>query len=221
MNTQMTSPAGCGTHTPAAIRAGLPVSGNTGSAARSGTASCAQPARLSLARLDSPLGELLLVSDEAGALRALDFADYEVRLHRLLASHYGRVALTRTAAPVHLRDALGRYFAGELGALRGVAWATGGSVFQRSVWRALTQIPPGETRSYGQLAQALGLTDAARAVGWANGSNPVALVVPCHRVIGADGSLTGYAGGLHRKAWLLAHEGVRGAAHLTGDLFGP
>lgn len=83
-----------------------------------------------------------------------------------------------------------------------------GTVFQRRVWQELIEIPFGATRSYGQLARRLGNPSASRAVGLANGSNPISILVPCHRVIGADGSLTGYGGGLERKRWLLAHEGV-------------
>jgi methylated-DNA-[protein]-cysteine S-methyltransferase len=85
---------------------------------------------------------------------------------------------------------------------------TGGTDFQRTVWKALRAIPAGETRTYGQLAAAIGSPRAVRAAGLANGQNPVAVIVPCHRVIGANGTLTGYAGGLARKRWLLAHEGV-------------
>jgi methylated-DNA-[protein]-cysteine S-methyltransferase len=93
-------------------------------------------------------------------------------------------------------------------ALDGLTVTTGGTDFQRSVWKALRAIPAGETRTYGQLAAAIGSPKAVRAVGLANGRNPVALIVPCHRVIGANGTLTGYAGGLERKRWLLQHEGA-------------
>jgi methylated-DNA-[protein]-cysteine S-methyltransferase len=87
--------------------------------------------------------------------------------------------------------------------------ATGGTEFQRTVWAALRAIPAGETRSYGQLAAAIGKPRAVRAAGLANGQNPIAVIVPCHRVIGANGTLTGYAGGVERKRWLLAHEKSR------------
>jgi O-6-methylguanine DNA methyltransferase len=166
------------------------------------------PARLLLDRCPTPLGEVLLVSDETGRLRALDFEDYEDRMRRLLRLHYGAVALAAGKAPATLSCALQAYFEGDLAALRTVEHATGGTQFQRAVWAALVAIPHGETRSYGQLAQTVGAPGAARAVGWANGSNPIAIVVPCHRVIGASGKLTGYAGGLHRKEWLLRHEGA-------------
>jgi methylated-DNA-[protein]-cysteine S-methyltransferase len=167
------------------------------------------PERLQLERLATPVGTALLVTDENGVLRALDFADYEARMLRLLRLHYGDLSLDAGPAPAELRGRLQRYFDGEFAALREVVWATAGTPFQRAVWSALVAIPPGETRAYGQLARSLGQPAAARAVGWANGSNPVAIVVPCHRVIGASGKLTGYAGGLHRKQWLLRHEGAR------------
>ena len=107
-----------------------------------------------------------------------------------------------------MRRAVEAYFAGDVRALDGVAVKTGGTAFQRTVWAALRAIPPGETRSYGQLAAAIGSPKAVRAAGLANGQNPVAVIVPCHRVIGSNGTLTGYAGGLERKRWLLKHEGV-------------
>jgi methylated-DNA-[protein]-cysteine S-methyltransferase len=93
-----------------------------------------------------------------------------------------------------------------------------GDEFERSVWRALSEIPYGETRSYGEIARQVGAPDAARAVGRANGRNPVAIVVPCHRVIGSDGSLTGYGGGLERKRWLLEFEAERAGVGQTSLL---
>ncbi|MBN9562330.1 MAG: methylated-DNA--[protein]-cysteine S-methyltransferase [Alphaproteobacteria bacterium] len=170
------------------------------------------PERLLLDRLETPIGEALLVTDEAGNLRALDWADYEERMRRLLRLHYGTMPLEPGAAPTKVRQALEDYFAGDLSALKRIAWRTAGTTFQRMVWEALTRIPPGETLSYGALAARLGKPAAVRAVGTANGANPVSIVVPCHRVIGANGSLTGYGGGLARKRWLLAHEGVHQAA---------
>ena len=105
-----------------------------------------------------------------------------------------------------LTDAIGRYFAGELHAIDSLAVRTAGTPFQREVWRALREIPCGTTVSYAQLAERIGRPTAVRAVGLANGSNPVGVIVPCHRVIGSDGSLTGYGGGIKRKRWLLEHE---------------
>ena len=166
------------------------------------------PQRLNLDRLATPIGEALIVTDEAGYLRAFDWADCEAGMARLLRLHYGALRPEPGAAPAELMRRLGRYFAGELGALAGIAWRTAGTAFQRRVWQGLVAIPPGETRSYGGLAAALGCANSVRAVGAANGANPISVVVPCHRVIGSDGSLTGYGGGLARKRWLLSHEGA-------------
>ena len=167
------------------------------------------PEQLRLDRLATPIGEALLVTDTQGHLHALDWTDYEHRLRQLLRLHYGAVALSPGAAPQAMRAALDAYFAGELGRLDEISWRTAGTEFQRSVWQALTRIPVGETRSYGELAAAIGRPKAVRAVGAVNGANPVSIVVPCHRVSGADGILTCYGGGLLRKRWLLAHEGAR------------
>ena len=119
-----------------------------------------------------------------------------------------RTSLSPTNAhetPAAIREAVGAYFAGDLAALAAISWRTGGTDFQRSVWTALCAIPVGETVTYKQLAERIGRPGAVRAVGLANGANPVGVVVPCHRVIGSDGSLTGYGGGLERKRWLLTH----------------
>jgi O-6-methylguanine DNA methyltransferase len=157
-------------------------------------------------RVPSPLGSLFVVHDSDGHLRALDFPDYEERLHRLLRLHYGACEPAPGPAPGVTVLALDAFFAGELEAIDTLSVQTGGTEFQRRVWAALRRIPAGTTTSYRQLAAAIGRPDAVRAVGLANGANPIAIVVPCHRVIGADGSLTGYGGGLERKRWLLAHE---------------
>jgi O-6-methylguanine DNA methyltransferase len=151
--------------------------------------------------VSSPVGPLLVVCDDDGTLRALDYADYEPRMQRLLRAPYqpGRV-------PAAVGDALGAFFAGQRDALDGLAVRPRGTPFQTRVWAALREIPFGATTSYGQLAARLDMPRASRAVGMANGQNPIAIVVPCHRVIGASGALTGYAGGLARKRWLLDHE---------------
>lgn len=160
--------------------------------------------------LPSPLGRMLVVSDSAQRLRALDWEDHEERMRRGLARIYRRQPdLTRGAAPAATRRALQRYFAGKLQAIDEISVQTGGTPFQSNVWRALRTIPAGKTLSYGRLASQLECPLAVRAVGFANGSNPISIVIPCHRLIGADGSLTGYGGGLERKRWLLEHEGVR------------
>jgi methylated-DNA-[protein]-cysteine S-methyltransferase len=167
------------------------------------------PRSLSLDRLETPIGTALLVTDEAGRLRAFDFEDYQPRMLRLLRRHYGELPLQAGPAPEAMRQAFSAYFGGDLTALSELVWATAGTPFQREVWSALTTIPVGQTLSYAGLAARIGRPKAVRAVGLANGANPVAVVVPCHRVIGAAGSLTGYAGGLERKLWLLQHEGAR------------
>jgi len=167
------------------------------------------PQTLRLDRLPSPIGEILLVTDEAGAVRALDFHDHVPRMTRLLRLHYGDQPLDNGQAPHAVRQALTAYFDGSLEALNAIPWSTGGTAFQNQVWRTLIDIPAGETSTYAALAARIGRPAAVRAVGAANGANPIAVLVPCHRLIGADGSLTGYGGGLERKAWLLAHEGAR------------
>ena len=170
--------------------------------------------KLFLGGFAAPVGDILLVHDEADVLRALDFTDHAPRMHHLLRLHYGAIVLTPRPAPGATTERLTSYFAGDLPALDGVVIATGGTPFQREVWAALRRIPAGGTTSYGELAAHIGRHAAVRAVGAANGANPIGIVVPCHRVIGASGRLTGYAGGLDRKAWLLAHEadGCGGAA---------
>ena len=162
--------------------------------------------RLQLERWASPVGELLLVSDEDGMLRGLEFAENEERLRRLLHRSYGQMSIEDGHAPESLKKALTSYFEGDIDALSQVPTAAAGTPFQREVWAALRKIPAGTTMSYGQLAAKLDRRGASRAVGAANGANPIPIVVPCHRVIGADGSLTGFGSGLPLKRWLLDHE---------------
>lgn len=160
-----------------------------------------------LARFPTPIGVALLVIDARGRLVGLDWEDFESRLVALFRARFGKGApLSAGTAPADVRTALSRYFDGEIGALDAVPCAARGTPFQRAVWTALRAIPVGTTTSYGALAAAIGSPSAARAVGLANNRNPIGVVVPCHRVVGADGALTGYAGGLHRKRWLLDHE---------------
>jgi len=159
-------------------------------------------------RIDTQIGKMLVVSDRDGNLRAVDWTEYEARMRRLLRLHYGDngFLVKPTQNSNDLTDAINRYFAGELGAIDDLPVKTGGTPFQRQVWRALRRIRCGTTVSYAQLAERIGRPTAVRAVGLANGANPVGVVVPCHRVIGSDGSLTGYGGGIERKRWLLEHE---------------
>lgn len=166
------------------------------------------PERFGLDRLATPIGIALLVTDAEGALRALDWEDYEHRMRELLRLHYGMVDLSDQPAPTRMRTALSNYFEGDLGQLSGIVWRIAGTSFQQKVWTALAKIPAGTTMSYGALAARIDMPKAIRAVGHANGSNPISVVLPCHRLIGADGSLVKYGGGLERKRWLLRHEGV-------------
>lgn len=166
------------------------------------------PEALSLDRMQTPVGEAVLVTDADGFLRAFDWTTHEERLLRLLRRQNPPTELKEGRTPTAIRAAFDAYFGGDLAALSAVPWRTGGTEFQRSVWTALCTIPIGETLTYKGLAQRIGKPAAIRAVGLANGANPVAIVVPCHRVIGSDGSLTGYGGGLDRKHWLLTHEGA-------------
>jgi methylated-DNA-[protein]-cysteine S-methyltransferase len=163
--------------------------------------------RYTMDRLRTPLGVALLVIDAHGALCAFDYAEYEDRLLRLFRRGARATAtLASGRTPADVRGAIERYFDGDVRAVDGIACAASGTPFQRLVWDALRTIPAGGTTTYGELAARIGSPKAARAVGLANNRNPIALVVPCHRVIGANGSLTGYAGGLDRKQWLLTHE---------------
>jgi len=160
-----------------------------------------------LGTLETPIGRMLVASDRE-AVRALDWEDYEPRMLRLLRLHYGAVDLVPGALTEALARPLRAYFAGDLAAIEGIPVRTGGTVFQRSVWAGLRAIPVGQAWSYAALAAFVGRPRAVRAVGAANGANPVGVIVPCHRVIGADRSLTGYGGGIERKGWLLRHEGA-------------
>lgn len=158
-------------------------------------------------RVESEIGEILVVADD-DYLCALDYADYQERMTTLLRTRYGQFSLKATANPHGFSSLLQAYLAGEYAALNQIPVNPGGTAFQRQVWTTLRDIPPGATASYGELAQRVGKPNAYRAVGMANSLNPVSIVIPCHRIIGANAHLTGYAGGLERKRWLLQHEGV-------------
>jgi methylated-DNA-[protein]-cysteine S-methyltransferase len=166
------------------------------------------PETLRLESLATPFGPILVAADAQGRLRAVEFWNDEAEMRRLLAHRFGAVKAGFGAIAASIRVAFERYFAGDRQALQGLPWKSGGTAFQQKVWQALTTIPVGETWSYAQLAAAIGKPTAVRAVGLANGANPIPIVVPCHRVIGANGSLTGYGGGIERKRWLLNHEGA-------------
>jgi len=166
------------------------------------------PETFLLDRLNTPIGPALLVADAEGTLRAFDWEDHAERVTELLRLQYGAVVLRNARAPEAIRTALAGYFEGDLASLSTITWRVAGTPFQRKVWTALPNIPPGTTMTYGSLAARLGMPNAVRALGHANGSNPLSVVVPCHRLIGANGSLVKYGSGLARKRWLLAHEGV-------------
>lgn len=157
-------------------------------------------------RIETPVGDLDIVADADGRLRAVEWTDHADRMHRSLRIHYGQYELKPARDPAGLSAALRNYFEGELSAIDQLTVATGGTDFQKSVWKTLRGIACGETITYAVLAQRVGRPTAVRAVGHANGDNPISVVVPCHRVIGTNGSLTGYGGGIERKRWLLAHE---------------
>ena len=167
------------------------------------------PVSFGFDRLPTPIGTALLVTDSDGVLRALDWDDHEPRMRELLRLQYGAVVLEAARSPRGLRSALTAYFKGDLDRLQTIKWRVAGTPFQHKVWTALPGIPAGTTMSYGALAAKLNAPKAMRAVGHANGSNPISVVVPCHRLLGANGSLVKYGGGLERKRWLLAHEGVK------------
>jgi methylated-DNA-[protein]-cysteine S-methyltransferase len=157
-------------------------------------------------KLDTPLGTTVMITDASGVLRMHAWEDrpdcWRARFRRC----FGDAGVTARRDPFGHVSAMRRYFDGEITALDAIPVAFAGTPFQEKVWNALRTIPAGTTLSYGALAERIGSPQAVRAVGRANGSNPIGVVVPCHRVIGADGSLTGYGGGLARKRWLLEHE---------------
>jgi methylated-DNA-[protein]-cysteine S-methyltransferase len=157
------------------------------------------------AEVDTPIGPLLLAVRE-GSLCAVEFDGDQARLQRTLSRRFPDAELRRVEDPGGFASQMRAYFDGDLAALDSIPVDPGGTPFQAKVWKELRRIPTGHTVSYRDLAGAIGAPKAVRAVGLANGANPVPIVVPCHRVIGADGGLTGYGGGLERKRWLLDHE---------------
>jgi methylated-DNA-[protein]-cysteine S-methyltransferase len=163
-----------------------------------------------LATIESPCGPLLCAVGEDGAIVRIEFPGGHSALRRQADRQVIRLVAESGAAGARraepLRRQLGEYFAGRRRAFD-LELAPRGTPFQLAVWQALRAIPYGETRSYGEVALAVGRPDAVRAVGAANGANPLPIVVPCHRVIGADGSLTGFGGGIEVKAYLLELEG--------------
>lgn len=162
---------------------------------------------IAVASVRSPIGAILFATDDR-ALLALEFEDYETRLMVGLKARFGDMPTQRARDPLGIATRLRAYLAGDLAALDAIPVDPGGTAFQRRVWSALRRVPVGATWSYARMARRLGKPAALRAVGHANGRNPISIVVPCHRLVGSNGSLTGYGGGLARKRWLLAHEGA-------------
>ena len=187
---------------------------NTNPTATHKPATATTTAALLIDEIDTPLGPFTVIADGAGRLHASGWDDDQTdgRMDRCVRT-YGastEIKLVRARDPGGISNALRAYFAGELAAIDQIPIAdVAGTPFQRAVWRALRTIPCGQTTSYGAIARQIGRPAAVRAVGMTNGANPIGLVVPCHRVIGADGKLVGYGGGIERKRWLLAHERAR------------
>jgi methylated-DNA-[protein]-cysteine S-methyltransferase len=151
------------------------------------------PLALTLDAVKTPIGDFLLVVDDGGALHAGEFAEHRRRMLELLARQTGAggFKLSPGVVPKAVKTALTAYFAGDLAAIKPIAVNAGGTSFQTRLWSALRKIKPGQPMIYSEMAAALGKPKAARAVGHANGANPVSIIIPCHRLIGADGSLTG------------------------------
>ncbi len=162
--------------------------------------------RFSYDTISTPLGAMTMAVDEEGALRVLDWAQAGRDDLFSFQRFYKDVTLEKRPAPKPIKKALNQYFEGELTAIESIKIALPGTEFQRAVWNALCQIPAGTTCSYGDIARTINNEKAVRAVGMANNANPIAVVVPCHRVIGASGKMVGYGSGVKRKEWLLKHE---------------
>jgi methylated-DNA-[protein]-cysteine S-methyltransferase len=158
-------------------------------------------------RIQTPIGDMILVARD-GVLLLLEFEDATGRVQREMTLRFRDHELQHTENPFGLSQIMRDYFAGQIHAIDSILTDGGGTNFEKQVWAELRKIPTGTTVSYGSIARKLGDINMSRAVGTANGRNPIAIVVPCHRVIGADGSMTGYGGGIARKEWLLRHEGT-------------
>jgi len=168
--------------------------------------------------LATPLGEMCLVRS-AGAVVALSFDGCGPHVRRYLERRFPPGALTFDEGDSEPARRISAYFAGDLAAIDSIQTDPRGTAFQQQVWALLRAIPAGEVVSYSTLAERLGNPQATRAVGAANGQNPIAIIHPCHRVIGSSRQLTGYAGGLHRKRWLLDHERAHSRLSPSGPLF--
>ncbi len=161
--------------------------------------------RLMVDEIESPLGTIRVVT-ESGIVCAVDYDDCHERMTRLLRNHYGLFEMIPSSMMSDAAIRLRAFFDGDVGAIESVKVSTNGTAFQKQVWSVLRSIPLGTTATYAWVANQIGNPKACRAVGLANGANPISVIVPCHRVIGANTKLVGYAGGLPRKEWLLHHE---------------
>lgn len=162
---------------------------------------------LSYCQFDSPVGPFCVIV-KGDTLVQLDFPDHPDRMVRLLKRRFNSFELIPVEDPIGAKTAVLAYLDGDFTALDRLPCDLGGTAFQQTVWQALRHIPLGQTQTYLGLAKAIGRPKSVRAVANANAQNPISLIYPCHRVIGSNGTLTGYAGGLHRKEWLLRHEGA-------------
>lgn len=159
-------------------------------------------------QLSTPIGELIIHTDEQQQARAVDWLDHRARLELLQKRQYLNTTISIQPLAHHsaVYHALEAYFAGDQAAFKTIQCTVNGTEFQKEAWSALLDIPYGNTWSYAQQAQYIQRPKAVRAIGSANGANPISIIIPCHRVIGSDQSLTGYGGGVDRKNWLLEHE---------------
>lgn len=161
--------------------------------------------QLYVERIKTPIGALLITHDGLG-LANIAFADREERRAGELKRDFPNATATRSPKRTRFADALELYFSGDIKAIDKLPVIDFGTDFQKRCWKALRRVPVGSTRSYGAHARIIGRPNASRAVGAANGFNPISIVVPCHRLVGANGSLVHYGGGLERKRWLIDHE---------------
>ena len=163
---------------------------------------------IEIAVIHTPIDALTLAARD-GRLCLLHFGAREPPVRAALQRWYPGESIERRRDPGGAATALAKYISGDLDILDTIPVEMNGTPFQQRVWRALRMVRAGHTASYSEIARIIGAPAAVRAVGAANGANPVAVVVPCHRIIGSNGTLTGYGGGLRRKEWLLRHEGRR------------
>lgn len=166
--------------------------------------------KLTVSRIDSPVDRLSLATDEQGRLRGICWGDDGLK--KAMRREYPDAEMVEGETPCDVLAGLEAFFGGDMTAFDRIPWslagATAGDGFQARVWRALADIPAGQTISYGEMARRAGEPGAAQAAGVALNRNPIAVVLPCHRVVGADGAMVGFGGGLERKTWLLRHEGA-------------